>query len=122
MHHSVSAGDMNEGKMEYAKFEKVGLNNCVSLSQSNMLQRAHQRARFHIKKYLGATLDGTLFHLCKSGQFYSNLTLVILLRSTGMAIRRAASIWNIMMSPHNIKMEDISNVVFDTMLGASNMR
>jgi hypothetical protein len=32
---------MNEGKMEYAKFEKVGLNNCGSVSQRNIFYRAH---------------------------------------------------------------------------------
>jgi hypothetical protein len=46
--HNVCAEDMNDGKMEYAKFGKVGLNNGVSLSHSNILQRAHQRARFCI--------------------------------------------------------------------------
>ena len=32
----VLANDMNEGKTEYANFKKVGLNNCVSLSHSNI--------------------------------------------------------------------------------------
>ena len=30
VHHNVSAHDMNEGKIEYAKFGKVGFNNYVS--------------------------------------------------------------------------------------------
>ena len=38
VHHNVSADDMN-GKMEHAKFRKVGLNDRVSLSHSNVLQR-----------------------------------------------------------------------------------
>ena len=42
VHPNVSTEDMNEGKLEYAKFGKVGLNNHVSLSPSNILQRAHQ--------------------------------------------------------------------------------
>lgn len=42
VHHNVSINDMNEGEMEYVKFEKVGLKNYVSLSYSNTLQRIHQ--------------------------------------------------------------------------------
>ena len=30
---------MNDGKMEYTKFGKVSLNNCVSLSHNNILQK-----------------------------------------------------------------------------------
>jgi hypothetical protein len=40
----VSAEDMNEGKSEYAKFGKVGLNKRVSLPHINILQRMHQWA------------------------------------------------------------------------------
>lgn len=36
--------------------------------------------------------------------------MVISLRSIGEVVRRVASIWKIMMNPHNIDMEDISNV------------
>ena len=42
VHHNVIAIDMNKGKMKYTKFGKVGLNNHVSLSHSNILQSAHQ--------------------------------------------------------------------------------
>jgi hypothetical protein len=41
-HHDVIADDTNEGKMKYAKFGKVGLNNHVSLLHNNVLQSAHQ--------------------------------------------------------------------------------
>ena len=44
----------------------------MSLLPSNILQRAHQWARFCTNKHLGATLPNTLFHMCKSGQFYPN--------------------------------------------------
>lgn len=37
VHCNVSAEDMNDGKMEYTNFGKVGLNNCVILSHSNIL-------------------------------------------------------------------------------------
>ena len=50
VHHNVFANNMNEGKLEYAKLKNISLNNCVSLSHSNILQRAHQRACFCIKK------------------------------------------------------------------------
>ena len=56
--------------MEYVKFDKMGLNNHVSLSHSNIPQRAHQWARFHTKKHLGVTLANILYHMCKSGQLY----------------------------------------------------
>lgn len=83
---------MNEGKLECAKFGKVGLNNCVSLSHSNILQRAHQWARFCMKKQLGVTLPSTLFHMCKSSQFYPNPMGIISMMSTRMDVRRATSI------------------------------
>lgn len=51
MHHNVSANDMNEGKMEHVKFGKMELNICVSLSHSNILQRAHQWPYFCMEKY-----------------------------------------------------------------------
>jgi hypothetical protein len=59
---------MNEGKMEYAKFGKAGLNNNhVSFSHSNILQRARQGGGvFCMKKYLGVTLAKMLFHMCKA--------------------------------------------------------
>ena len=39
-----------------------------------------------------------------------------------MNVNQVASICKIMMNPHNIDMEDISNVLFDTITGVSNMR
>jgi hypothetical protein len=39
--------------------------NHVSLSHSNILQRTHEWARFCMKKQLGVTLPGILFHMCK---------------------------------------------------------
>lgn len=45
VHHNVFANNMNEGKLEYAKFIKVSLKNHASLSHSNIL-----RACFCIEK------------------------------------------------------------------------
>ena len=45
VHRIVSAEDMNEGKLEYVKFGKVGLNKRVSPPHINILQRMHQWAR-----------------------------------------------------------------------------
>lgn len=92
VHHNVFAHDMNEGKMKYAKFGKVGLNNRVSLSNLNILQMDNQWARFRMKKHMGVNLPGTLFHKCKSGQFYPNPTWVIPMRLVGIDVRRATSI------------------------------
>ena len=86
MHHNVLAKDINDGKMEFVKFRKVGLNDRVSPSHSNILQRAHQWAHFHMKKNSSISLAWTLFHMCKSGQFYPNPTQLILLRSMGMNV------------------------------------
>ena len=61
VHHNVSADDMNEGKMEYAKFGRMGLKNLVSLSHNNILQCAHQWARFCMKKHVGDSLPGMFF-------------------------------------------------------------
>ena len=72
-----------------------------------------------MKKLLGATLAGTLYHMCKSGLFYANPTWVISLRSSGMDVKHVASIWKIMMSPHDIDMKDISNAFFDAIMGNS---
>jgi hypothetical protein len=92
VHHNVSMDDMNDGKLEYTKFGKVNLNNCVSLSHSKILQRAHQWAHCCMKKHLGATLPNNLFHMCKSGQFYPNSMYLIPLHFVGMNVRRATSI------------------------------
>lgn len=70
VHHNVPIEDINDGEMEYVKSGKVGLNDRVSLSHIDILQRAHQWAQFPMKRYLGVTLVGTLFHTCKSMQFY----------------------------------------------------
>jgi hypothetical protein len=62
-----------------------------------------------MKKYLGVTLVGMQFHMCKSGgQFHPNLTWVIPLRSANMDVRRMESMWRIMIGPHDIEMEGIS--------------
>ena len=37
-----------------------------------------------------------------------------------MDVRRATLVWKIMMNPHDIEMEDISNI-FDTLSGVSSM-
>lgn len=74
VNHNVSTNDANEGKMQYAKYGKVGLNNSVCLSHSNILQMAYQQTCFGMKKYLGVTLVGMFFHICKSGQIYPNPT------------------------------------------------
>ena len=56
VHHNVLGDDMNEGNMEYAKIGKVGLKNHVSLSHSNVLQRANQWAILCMKEHLGVSL------------------------------------------------------------------
>ena len=38
VHRNVSSKDVNKGILEYAKFEKVGLQNEVNLSHSNIFQ------------------------------------------------------------------------------------
>lgn len=65
---------------------------------------------------------GTLFHVCKSGQFFLNPMWIIPLRSNMMDVRRAASIWKIMVNPHNMKMDDISSMFCDTIYKVFNMR
>ena len=112
IHHNVFAQDMNDGKLEYAKFGKIGLNNSVCPSHSNTLQRAHQWAHFRMKKHLGVTLPGTLYHISKSGQFYTNSTCAIPLRLAGMDVNCAVLIWKIMMNHTSIDMKYISNVFF----------
>ena len=80
--HIVLVEDMNDGILEHAKFGKVGLNNCVSLLHSNILQKAHQWAHFRMKNYLGATLPGIFPFTCtrvanstpiQIGSFHSDL-------------------------------------------------
>lgn len=46
VHHNISSKDMNEDKLEYAKFRKVGLKNQVNLFPYNILQGAHQWPNF----------------------------------------------------------------------------
>lgn len=77
VHDNVLVEVMNDGTLEYAKVEKVGLNNHVSLLRSNILHQAHRWARFCIKEHLGVTLPDTPFHMCKSGQIYPNPTRAI---------------------------------------------
>lgn len=43
------------------------------------------------------------------------------MRSASMDVRRAASMWKVMMNPHDIEIEDIFNIFFDTMLGVTNV-
>ena len=114
VHHMVLAKDMNDGKLEYAKLGKIGLNNCVNLWHSNILQRAHQWQVFVWRNIWVSLFMGGLFHMFKSGQFYMKPTWVIPLRSTGMDVREVVFIWKIMMNPHDIEMEDNSNVFFYT--------
>lgn len=98
-YHNVSMEDMNEGEINAVcevwegRFEQ----SCRSLS--NILRRAHRWARFYMKTHLGVSLPGTLFHMCKSGQFHPNPTWVVPLRSVGMDVERATSIRKIMMNP-----------------------
>ena len=122
IHHNVCTYDMNEGKLEYVKFGKVGLNNHVSLSHNIILQRAHQWSCSHMKKHLGVILPNILFYMCKNGHFYPNPTWFIPMRSTRMDVRKATSIWKIMMTPYDNRDGRYPNVFFDTISGVSNMR
>jgi hypothetical protein len=70
VHHIASANDMNEGKMEYMKFVKVGLNNCVSLSHISLFAKGSSMGMFSYEEIFECILAGKLFHMCKSGQFY----------------------------------------------------
>lgn len=64
VHHNILTYDMKDDKLEHMKFRKVGVKNQASLLHSNILQRAHQWARFCTKKHLGAILPSTLFVAC----------------------------------------------------------
>lgn len=46
VHHNVSADDMNEGKLEYAKVGKVDLNNCVGLSHGSIIAKGSSMGLF----------------------------------------------------------------------------
>ena len=64
-----------------------------------------------MKKHLDVTKYGTLFHMCKSGQFYPNPTWFILSRSAGRDVQRVgASMWKITTNARDIEMQDISNI------------
>lgn len=67
VHTTVTMEDMNEDKMEYAKFGKVGLKNHANLSHSNILRKAHQWDHFFMKKHLGVSLYSTLFYMWIKG-------------------------------------------------------
>lgn len=41
IHHNIFADDMNEGKLEYAKFRKIGLNNHMCLFHSIFFYKGH---------------------------------------------------------------------------------
>jgi hypothetical protein len=71
-----------------------------------------------MKKHLDV---GALYHMCKSVQCHPYPTWVIPLRFAGMDVKWVASMWKIMMNPHDIYMEDISDVFFNTITGVSNM-
>ena len=112
VHHNVSADDMN-GKMEHAKFRKVGLNDRVSLSHSNMLQRPINgliSVWRSILVLLLLELCITWVRVVQHGLLDPDMGHP--LWSAGMDVRHATSIWKIMMNPHDIAMEDISNVSF----------
>ena len=87
VHDNVSANDTNDGKMEYAKLGKVGLDNSASLSHYNVLQRGPQRACLCMKKHFGATFVGTLYHVCKNSQFYLDPAWVIPLNTIFIKLR-----------------------------------
>lgn len=53
VHHNVYVDDINEGKMEYVKFMKVGLNNCVSLSHSNIFAKGSSMGMFSYEEVFG---------------------------------------------------------------------
>lgn len=110
LHHNVSAHDMNEGKMKYAKFVKVRLNNCMGLSHSNVLQRAHQSACFCMKKTFRCnSSQHSISHVQEWAiQPESNMGYSIKIGRYGCEERD----FN-MEDRHDIKMEDISNVIFD---------
>ena len=46
VHHNIFSYDMYEGKSEYAKFGRFGLNNCVNLSHSKHIAKGSQWAHF----------------------------------------------------------------------------
>ena len=119
MHHNVSAKDMNEETMEYAKF---GKNNCKSLSHNNMWKGFIDGYVYVRRKHLGVSLSGTLFHMCKSRQLFPNPTWVILLRYTGIDVKRVASMWKSIINPRDVVMHVISNVFFDIVMEMSNMK
>ena len=47
---------------------------------------------------------------------------IVLLQSMNTDVKCVASIWKIVMTPHDIAMEDMSSFFFDMMSGAVNMR
>lgn len=80
---------------------------------------AHQWACFCLKKHLCATRVETLYHMYKNGP-ESNLIYLIAVCRYGCeacGVWRVASMWRIVMNPHDIIMEDISYLFFDMVLG-----
>lgn len=62
-----------------------------------------------------------LFTCARVANSYPNPTWAISLRLVGMDVPKATSIWKIVMNPHDVFMEDISNVFFDTTSKVTNM-
>lgn len=84
VHHNVSANDMNEGKMEYAKFGKISFNNYIAKGSS--------MGTFSYEEVFGCySCQEALSHVQKC-QFYPKLAWVIPLRSTSMDVRTLVSI------------------------------
>ena len=112
VHRTISMEDMNEGKLEYAKFRKFGLNSCETPYHRNILKMAHQWAQFPLKKPLGFESSGPIIsHLQEWAILHeSNLGHPI---EIGMyRYQESRCDLKIMMNPYDIVMEDIYTVLF----------
>lgn len=85
VHHIVSTEHMNEGVMENAKFEKVGLNTRANLSHSNILQIAYQWACF-VRNVFLVLVFMVLYCICTRAG--NSIPWVIPLRSKGTDVKR----------------------------------
>ena len=105
VHHNISSKDMNEDKLEYAKFRMVVLR-IKSICFLTTSFKGPINGHYCVWKYIWVHVKFTwrLFHVYKSGQFYPNPTWVIPLGSMRMNaqgvdfpnhVKTIVSVWRI---------------------------
>lgn len=108
--HNVTAEDLSRGFDVYSLFGGDELKHRISLTTSNIFDRAFMYWKFHLKHPIGNDFLGTIHNMIRTGKYYPSSSWITPHQGRGMPLNKINALWNCMVYPKETSYNDVKQI------------